>query len=94
MVYSDVAYVNTEFSAIDEIRPIDADFHAVLNNINDYPENTMSVYSLTGQKVLELYHVDRSHINNLSRYLSQGVYILQVDINSDGGFSVKGKLKI
>jgi len=95
-VYSDVAFVNTAYSSLDEIRSTDAGFYTVINTINQYPDNSLSVYSLTGQKVLEMNHVDGSLVNNLNRYLSQGVYILKIDINTSdaGSFSVKGKLKI
>lgn len=89
--YSNVAYVNTTVNSTNNIDSSSLTFWNVFNNLSDYPQNRVVIYTPSGQKVYENQYNNNDMLQHLRAKLSQGIYVVKIVI---GETAVTGKIKI
>lgn len=90
-VYSNIAFVNTQANSLDNINDTSISFEQLINQLNIYPNNEVTVYSVSGHRLLNMTGQGSNLQQVLNSNLPKGVYIVQVKINNDA-IPVCGKI--
>ncbi|GAB1415376.1 hypothetical protein MASR2M117_07820 [Paludibacter sp.] len=60
-----------------------SNFYQIANNLNKFPQNTVEVYSLTGQKIINESYYDNDLLVSLKNRLTKGIYVVKIRVTKD-----------
>lgn len=93
-IYSNIVYVNTLSNGLAEQSGSGNSFYELINNLSCYPHNTISVYSLTGNKIVDRNYRSDNLLPYLQSNLEQGIYIITINTGEKNSLPVSGKVII
>ncbi len=93
-VSSNVVSVYLEGTSLDYIKLLELNFYNVVNNLQNYPDNSIKVYSLEGRLVFNGYYGRNDLLSQLQSELSTGIYIVLIDTGESNIVPVRNKIFI
>lgn len=90
-IYSNIAFVNTGTSGVDSPETGSQNLSAVINRLNEYPDNQVTVYNMAGQLILSGNGFSPALKGELTAKLPKGVYLLSIALDKNKTNIVRGK---
>lgn len=93
-IYSNVAYVNTTVDYLNEHLVSGKSFYEFAAQLSHYPNNIVSVYSVTGSKVFHRNYTSNDLLPYLNSCLKEGIYIVTINSGEVNDLPVSEKIII
>lgn len=90
--YSNIQYINSLSDGLDDLSVADDSFYDIINNLNNYPANRVSIYLMTGSKVFDRSYKTNDLFDYINLNFNKGVYIINVQTGEPGMAPVAGKI--
>jgi len=90
-VRSNVASIDTNINGLKNTNNVYS-FNYIVNNLSTFPVNTVEVYNLMGQRLINETYGSDDLLLYLKNKLSQGVYVIKIQVGTDNPIVVSSKL--
>lgn len=90
-VYTNTAYINTTVNSLNTVETQQNSFYDVIAKLNTYPDNTVQIYTVTGQQILKISYHTNDLLVYLQTALESGVYLVKIVTGKNDPLIVSSK---